>query len=231
MLDLVSEAIRKGRPGDPKVRNAETSERTQRSDARQSRTALLEAARKLFAERGPEALTVAAVARRAGLNRSTAYQHFRTRDQLVRAVGRAFADEVGAMFREPRRFGEQVDFFAHYFTEHPDIARFWMFQLLSGAGDDPAGWDDYVAALDKLSHSPRGREGIDAEMLGIIGMTSAMVWSLMARQRADGTDGEDEVRQQTSRFARELKRLFLYGALRPEAWPELTADLTQESGQ
>ena len=32
---------------------------------------------------GPEALTVSSVARAAGLNRTTAYQHFRTRDELV----------------------------------------------------------------------------------------------------------------------------------------------------
>ena len=30
--------------------------------------------------------------------------------------------------------------------------------------------------------------------------------------------------EQTQRFASELKRLFLFGALRPEAWPELTAE-------
>ena len=50
-----------------------------RRDAQESRATLLAAARELAAEEGLEALTVVAVAQRAGLNRSTAYQHFRSR--------------------------------------------------------------------------------------------------------------------------------------------------------
>ena len=96
--------------------------KTTRSDARASREALLEAARQIVAEGGLEALTVVGVAQRAGLNRSTAYQHFRTRDDLVRAVSREFATEVRRILSEPRSFGEQVDFFVRYFREHPHIA-------------------------------------------------------------------------------------------------------------
>jgi AcrR family transcriptional regulator len=203
-----------------------TGERPLRSDAQLSRSALLEAARELMAERGPEALTVVAVAERAGLNRSTAYQHFRSREQLLRAVGDDFAEDLRRMFSERRDFGEQVDFFVGYFRDHPDIARMWMFRLLSdGTETEPEGWADYVSALERLARSPRSQDGIDAEMLGVIGMTSALVWSLMATQRADD---EEDARAETHRFARELKRLFLFGALRPESWPELAAELEHE---
>lgn len=197
--------------------------RSQRSDARESRAALLKAARALAAERGIEALTVVAVAERAGLNRSTAYQHFRSRQALVRAVGKGFAEELQRMFSEPRPLGEQIDFFVHYFREHPHIARIWLFHLLADRGTGTApGWEHYVGALERLSKSHRSQDGIDAEMLGVIGMTSALVWSLMARQRADDEEG---AQRETLRFARELKRLFLFGALRPEAWPELVEEL------
>ncbi len=208
----------------------EVERRPQRSDARSSRAALLKAARALFAERGPEALTVVAVAKRAGLNRSTAYQHFRTREELVAAVGKAFEEEVQAMFREPRGFGEQIDFFVHYFRDHPDIARLWMFQLLTHRGGIGAGWDDYLAAMEQLAESPRSQDGIDPEMLGVVGMTSALVWSLMARQRCANND---DAIAETQRFARELKRLFLFGALRPDAWPEMQAefDTTTSKGE
>ncbi len=202
-------------------------ERPLRSDAQSSRSALLAAARELMAERGPEAVTVVAVAQRAGLNRSTAYQHFRKREELVAAVGESFSEELGEMFREPRSFGDQIDFFVAYFRDHPDIARIWMFSLLSGRGrSEPEGWRDYVAALERLAQSPRSQDGIDGEMLGIIGMSSALVWSLMARGRAAD---EEEARAQTLGFARELKRLFLFGALRPEQWPDLVAEFEAET--
>jgi AcrR family transcriptional regulator len=198
----------------------ETSERSRRSDARASREQLLGAARALVSEGGLDALTVVGVAKRAGLNRSTAYKHFRQRDDLVDAVGAQFTKDLRAMFAEPRELGDQIEFFSHYFRENPDIARIWMFHLLR---DDEAvanpGWDEYVAALERLAKSPRSVDGIDAEMLCVIGMTSALVWSLMVRQR---TQDEGQARDETTRFAAELKRLFLYGALRADEWPELT---------
>ncbi len=199
------------------------ADRPRRADAKESRATLLQAARELVAERGMEALTVVAVAQRAGLNRSTAYQHFRSREDLIDAVRTEFGREVRRIFSEPRQVGEQIDFFVHYFRDHPDIARMWMFRMLSDHDETAArGWGDYVKALERLAASARSQDGIDAEMLGVIGMTSALVWSLMARNRSET---EEEARAQSERFARELKRLFLHGALRPEAWPELAKEL------
>ncbi|MCP5045165.1 MAG: hypothetical protein GY944_29410, partial [bacterium] len=103
----------------------------------------------------------------------------------------------------------------------PDIARTWMFQPLAGHGGVERGWEDYVSYLEQLAQGPSSQDDIDAEMLGVIGMTSALVWSLMARQR---TKTDEQAREETQRFARELKRLFLYGALRPESWPELATE-------
>lgn len=199
-------------------------QRALRSDARSSRSALVKAARELVAEHGAEALTVAAVARRAGLNRSTAYQHFKSREQLLDAVGEAFSSELRRLFSESRGFGDQVDFFVSYFSEHADVARIWMFRLLNDQSVAAPGWADYVNAMERLAESSRSQENIDPEMLAIIGMTSALVWSLLSRQR---TSDPRVQASETARFARELKRLFVYGALRPEAFPSLTAALEQ----
>jgi AcrR family transcriptional regulator len=204
---------------------ARTTDRPLRSDARASRATLLAAARELVAEDGLDALTVVGVAERARLNRSTAYQHFRSRDDLVDAVGAQFARGLRAMFSEPRELGAQIDFFSHHFRENPDIARIWMFHLLRDeASAANPGWDQYVSALERLADSPRSQDGIDPEMLCVIGMTSALVWSLMVRQR---TSSEKQARAETARFARELKRLFLHGALRPESWPDLAEELAE----
>ncbi len=72
-------------------------ERALRSDAKASRKALVAAARELFAERGPDGLTIVEVAKSAGLNRSTAYQHFRSREELSEAVAEDFALELREM--------------------------------------------------------------------------------------------------------------------------------------
>jgi hypothetical protein len=64
-----------------------------------------------------------------------------------------------------------------------------------------------------MSKSPNSLPGIDAEMLGVIGLTSSLVWSVMARQR---TGSEKAAVEETNRFAGELKRLFLVGTLKPD---------------
>ncbi len=195
--------------GEPGV----SRERAVRSDAKASRKTLLAAARDLFAERGPDALTIVEVAKRAGLNRSTAYQHFRSREELTQAVADAFAQELRELVGEPRDFGEQIEFFVHYFSDHPDIARLWMFHLLTGKSRAREGWGDFIESLERMATGSRAQSGIDAEMLGVIGMTSALVWSVMASQHSPNEAGAEA---ETLRFAAELKRLLLVGTLRPE---------------
>ena len=197
-------------------RGAGARERALRSDAKASRKALVAAARELFAERGQDGLTIVEVARSAGLNRSTAYQHFRSRAELSQAVAEDFAIELREMLREPRGFAEQVDFFVHYFREHPDIARLWMFHLLAGQSRPREGWGDYIDSLEQMAKSPHSLPGIDAEMLGVIGLASALVWSVMAPQHAGS---EKAALAETNRFAAELGRLFLTGTRKPEHLP------------
>lgn len=59
--------------------------RPQRADARRNHDRLLEAARAVFGEQGPEA-PLEEVARRAGVGIGTLYRHFPTRDALVTAI-------------------------------------------------------------------------------------------------------------------------------------------------
>jgi len=191
-------------------------ERALRSDAKASRKALVAAAREVFAERGPDGLTIVEVAKSAGLNRSTAYQHFRSREGLTQAVAEDFALELRELLAEPRSLALQVDFFVHYFREHPDIARLWMFHLLAGQSRPKEGWGDYIESLQQMAKSPRSLPGIDAEMLGTIGLVSALVWSVMSRQHSGS---EKAALAETDRFAAELGRLLLHGTRKPEHLP------------
>jgi hypothetical protein len=52
-------------------------------------------------------------------------------------------------------------------------------------------------------------------------VATPLVWSLWASQ---GTG--DAAARDVGRFARELKRLLLFGVMKPEAWPEMVAEVT-----
>lgn len=74
--------------------------------------ALLEAAREIVREAGPQALTLAALARRVGLSRPSLYEYFPSRDDLVVALLAedvpAWADRLRAALAAHGTLEEQV---------------------------------------------------------------------------------------------------------------------------
>jgi AcrR family transcriptional regulator len=199
--------------------------RARRSDFERTRRRIVEAARRLMAERGPESLTVSAVAHAAEINRTTAYQHFRTRDDLVRAVTAELIQEIGALLGEARPIAERIDYLAGYFVDHPEIARLALYLLLAESPFPREAWNPFLREMKTLMETDGGRDDVDPEMLGHVLMAVAILWPLHAR-----IEFEDEAaaRAATARFTRELKRLLLYGLFRPEAWPDLVASVERE---
>jgi AcrR family transcriptional regulator len=197
-------------------------------DHQRTRRRILDAARRLMGEQGPESLTVSGVARAAQINRTTAYQHFRTRDELVGAVMEELTQEVGARIGAEQPLEKRIDDLVLYFVEHPEIARLSLHHLLSESPFPREAWRPYFEELRKIGASGRTQRGVDPEMLAHVLMAVAVLWPLSAR-----TEYEDPaaVRAATERFARELKRLLLYGVLRPEGCPELVASLSRPAAR
>ncbi len=201
--------------------------RPRRRDFDETRVRILGAARNLVAERGPESLSIAEVARRAGIDRTTAYKHFRTRDDLVGAVMGSLGDEIGTMLERPMGFGDLIDHMARFFIEHPEIGRLTLHHLLAENPFPRAGWDRFVGQLERLANSSRSQEHIDAEALGHIMMAIAVLWPIQLR----ALEGDIEPAAAAERLAREIKRLLLFGVLRPESWPDLVDSIAGERSE
>ena len=202
--------------------------RSRRSDYRSNRLRILEAARRITAERGPEALTVSEVAHQAGLNRTTAYQHFRTRDDLVAAVMDELAEDLAGMFERAGPLEDRMEFMAGYLADHPEIARLVLHHLLAENPLPRTGIDRYVEEVRKFTDSAGAQPGVDAEMLARILGAIGLIWPLLARIEHDSPEDAADA---TRRLTRELKRLLLHGVLRPEAWPGLEASLDPKKGR
>ena len=88
--------------------------RKPRADAERNRLALLEAARAVFAEKGPSA-SLEEIAAAAGLGIGTLYRHFPTRDALIEAV---YRNESEQLFQAAARLG----------AKHPPVTalREWL---------------------------------------------------------------------------------------------------------
>ena len=107
-----------------------------------TREAILEAARTKLASDGPEGLSLSEVAHLAGVNRGTAYQHFETREKLIKATADWASDKLfRAVFGDPDTLGERridevdisdlTDRTAYFAMENPELCRVWLLQLLS----------------------------------------------------------------------------------------------------
>src|SRR5438445_11724417 len=90
-----------------------------RRDPKATYQAILDAAEALMAERGPEGLTVSEVAHRASVNRTTAYQHFRTREQVIEAVTTRLLEGVSRVLESDRSLGERIDHMVNLHVDRP----------------------------------------------------------------------------------------------------------------
>src|ERR1700736_1544656 len=77
----------------PMTQQPEIEKRKPRADAIRNRERVLEAAKSVFSQGGPEA-SLEAVARRAGVGIGTLYRHFPTREDLYEAVYRREVEQL-----------------------------------------------------------------------------------------------------------------------------------------
>ncbi len=217
-----------------------TEKRTRRKrDPERTREAILEAAREVLAQDGKEGVSVVEVARRAGVNRGTAYQHFQTREQLIEATAAWVSDrlmravfggsaselnenEMAAGAADVDRVNDNLVAFA---MENPELGRIWLFEVLSSKqpSNDPF-WRFYESSFKRWSKTALAQPGIDAEVLSVLLLSGAFIWPVWVRAHARTSKDRQHMMK---RFAREILRLSLHGTLRPERYPDLENRLSK----
>lgn len=203
-----------------------------------TREAILEAAREVLAQDGQEGLSVSQVARRAGVNRGTAYQHFQTREQLIEATAEWVSDKLfhavyGNLVDVTSQTVDSVgirrvtEHLADFAMENPELGRAWLFELLSSRR--PASdrfWREYESSFEELAKTEFAQPGIDTEVVSVLTLAGMFLWPVWARAH---TRNAKERQQMAKRFSREVLRLSLHGTLRPEKFPEL--DMRMDKGR
>ena len=203
-----------------------------------TREAILEAAREVLAQDGKEGLSVSQVARRAGVNRGTAYQHFQTREQLIEATAvwvseKLFHAVYGNLVNLAGQTADSIgirrvtEHLADFAMENPELGRAWLFELLSSRR--PASdrfWREYESSFEELAKTEYAQPGIDTEVVSVLTLAGMFLWPVWARAH---TRNAKERQQMAKRFSREILRLSLHGTLRPEKFPEL--DMRMDKGR
>ena len=205
-------------------------------DPESTRAAILQAARLLVARVGPEGLSLAAVARIAGVNRGTAYQHFASRNQLITEAAAWSAEQLHrAVFgelnnppggaRAPYDIATVADRLAGFAMENPEMCRAWLFQFI--ASPDPSNdpfWNEWCGSATRFHETPMAQDGVDTEIFSITQLAGAFLWPTWARVQGGAAP---DLKLFARRFAREAMRAALHGAIRPECFPEIVAALRE----
>ena len=199
-----------------------------------TRAAILEAARTLLAKDGPEGISLSEVAKLAGVNRGTAYQHFETRERLIEATTASVSETMfRTVFGNPETIGERevgaVDIAAlsdnltNFAMDNPELCRIWLLQLLSSPDPttDPF-WREFEGSLERFVATDLAQDNVDSEVLSVITLASTFMWPVWARSHAK-TD--DDRRTLSHRFSQEMLRLTMYGSLQSDRFPQIAERL------
>lgn len=200
----------------------------------ETRRTILEAATRLIAQQGGDAVSVSAVAHLAKVNRGTAYQHFQSRDELVAAAMEWVSDRLmRAVFGAPEavveRQVEDVDIpdtmyrLVRFATENADICRSWLLQILASPNPtaDPF-WREFQGSLERFTQTELAQEHVDAEAMSVLVLSGIFLWPVWVRAHA--ADEGDRAKL-ALRMSREILRLSMFGSMKPEMFPEVVARL------
>jgi AcrR family transcriptional regulator len=204
---------------------AKAGESPNRRNPERTREEILEVASKLIARDGPQGLSVSQVAQIAGVNRGTAYHHFRTREELIDSAmrfiserlhlevyGEQNADQRRAAPDRPRDAISKLVLFA---IENPEFGPAWMHQMVrdpKARAADPF-WQRFMSSLVMFADTDLAQPGIDPEAHAVTLVTSIFAWPLWT----NAADKSARQRKELAlRFINETLRLAEHGVLRSE---------------
>lgn len=207
-------------------------------DPEATRADILEAALALLSQDGPEALSLSAVAVKAGVNRGTTYQHFETREKLVAETLQEVSDRMfRAVFGDPVDLGERdvekVDMvattsrLAKFAMENTNLCRIWLLQMLAlpDPSRDPF-WREYVGSIGRFAQTPMAEKGIDVEVMSVIFLAGNFLWPVWAQSHSQS---DAERAALADRFTREMLRLSLHGSVNEKMVPDVRKALQDDA--
>ncbi len=162
---------------------------------------------RLIATSGAEALSIAALARAMGINRTTVYYHFDTREALIGAVKDYAAGELARGMDLGESTDERIGHISHFVLENPELIKLWIEDFVTGKDirDSYSRWDELVAAMS-ATFAANGEE-IDAEVYCVMLLSASIIGPrVFANSVNPGAKVADVVRRFLQEEQRTLRR-------------------------
>lgn len=185
----------------PKRRNAD---RKRNRGFEETHAALIETAVRMLGERGAESLTVSALAREMGLNRTTVYYHFPHREAMLEAVKDWSSIQIARGMAVDSPQLARIEHIVHFVLANPELMKQWIDEFLAPGdiAERYTPWNDFVAGMRKTAANG-GAEGTDPEVYTVMMLTAALIGPRVFRNSVGPDTPIEEIGR---RFVAELRR-------------------------
>ena len=138
---------------------------------------LIATAVRLISERGADALSIAALAREMGINRTTIYYHFDSREALIEAVKAHATAELTKGMDDHVPVPERTSGITRFVLENPELIKLWIDDFVSGRDirDVYPRWDELVSGIAARFAEQQPDVEFDAEVYCAIMLAGAII--------------------------------------------------------
>ncbi len=167
---------------------------------------LIETAVRMISERGTDALSITALAREMGINRTTVYYHFDSREALLHAVSSWATAQLDKGMDYNLSQPERIGHISRFAIENPELIKLWIEDFVSG--DDIRGsyssWDVLVEGTRQRLAQEHPGEAIDAEIYCVMLLAASIIGPRVYRNSVNPAASTDEI---VAKFVREHQRV------------------------
>jgi len=137
---------------------------------------IVTAAASLISQKGVDALSMAAVARAVGINRTTLYYHFDDREALLAAVKSWSSEQLGRGFSPQAPQRDRIDHITRFVLENAEVIKLWLDDFISPGNirERYPHWEQLIDGMANKSGMPED-DVIDPEVYCTILLTAAFI--------------------------------------------------------
>jgi AcrR family transcriptional regulator len=138
---------------------------------------MIETAVRMISEKGVDSLSISALARAMGINRTTVYYHFDSREALIAAVKAWSSAQIAKAFEATAAVPERIDHITRFVLENPELIKLWIEDFLAPGDirDRYPYWDALVEGIRESLAADASNENVDAEIYCVMMLTSAII--------------------------------------------------------
>ena len=173
---------------------------------------MIETAVRLISEKGVDSLSIAAISRAMGINRTTVYYHFESREALLEAVKHWSAVHLANGLSPTVPQQERMDFITRFVLEKPELIKLWIDDFIS-TGDIRTRytfWDTLVEGMATTFADRTPGETVDIEVYCVMLLTSAIIGPRVFKNSVSPSSDIETI---VKRFRVEQQRMLKHDAL------------------